>query len=249
MILKKIYDSKNATQEVWYDSSMIFYTKMIESATENSGDLYVTFKNGSVYKYKDVLFEDYLIFINGGTDVSQGKTLNKVIKNKYDYEKISDPDSMVIDKLQTRLNEINAEDTKKAEDISNTYFISGHRSITELEFEVNYKPTIDYVLSQNPAAKFVIGDFDGVDIMAQNYLLDVLGIEPERVTVYHMLEAPRNKNAKVINFVGGFKNDEERDAAMTKASCEDIAFVRDHTKISGTGSNILRRYLLKKCDF
>lgn len=249
MILKKIYDSKNATQEAWYDSSMIFYTKMIESATENSGDLYVTFKNGSVYKYKDVLFEDYLIFINGGTDVSQGKTLNKVIKNKYDYEKISDPDSMVIDKLQTRLNEIIAEDTKKAEDVSNTYFISGHRSITELEFEVNYKPAIDYILSQNPIAKFVLGDFDGVDIMAQNYLLDALGIEPERVTIYHMFEAPRNKNAKVINLIGGFKNDEERDAAMTKASCEDIAFVRDHTKISGTGSNILRRYLLKICDF
>ena len=60
-----------------------------------------------------------------------------------------------------------------------------------------------------------------------------------------MLEAPRNKNKKIINLIGGFQNDEERDAAMTNASCEDIAFVRDNKKISGTGSNILRRYLLK----
>lgn len=245
MILKKIYDSENAVQEIWYDSSMIFYTKMVENKTENKGDLYVTFKNGSVYKYKDVTFEDYLVFINGGTDASQGKTLNKVIKNKYDFEKISDPDSTMIDKLQTQLNELIIQDSKKQDDISNTYFISGHRSITEEEFEINYKTTIDYVLYQNPNAKFVIGDFEGVDIMAQNYLLDSLGIEPERVTVYHMFDSPRNKNKKIVNLVGGFSNDDERDAAMTNASCEDIAFVRDYKKISGTGSNILRRYLLK----
>lgn len=245
MILKKIYDSENAVQEIWYDSSMIFYTKMVESKNENKGDLYVTFKNGSVYKYKDVAFEDYLIFINGGTDASQGKTLNKVIKNKYDFEKISDPDSTVIDKLKTQFNELTVQDNQKQKDISNTYFISGHRVITEEEFEINYKPAIDYVLYQNPNAKFIIGDFDGVDIMAQNYLIDALGIEPERITVYHMFEAPRNKNEKIINLIGGFQNDEERDAAMTNASCEDIAFVRDNKKISGTGSNILRRYLLK----
>ena len=113
MILKKIYDSENAVQEIWYDSSMIFYTKMVESKDENKGDLYVTFKNGSVYKYKDVAFEDYLVFINGGTDASQGKTLNKVIKNKYDFEKISDPDSTVIEKLKTQFNELTIQDNQK----------------------------------------------------------------------------------------------------------------------------------------
>ena len=60
-----------------------------------------------------------------------------------------------------------------------------------------------------------------------------------------MFDSPRNKNEKITKTKGGFTSDEERDAAMTNASSKDIAFVRDNTKISGTGSNILRRYLLK----
>ena len=87
MILKKIYDEKTKTQKVWYDSTMIVYTEMVEDECENKGDLYVTFKNGSTYVYRDVAFEDYILFIAGGTDASQGKTLNKVIKSKYEFEK------------------------------------------------------------------------------------------------------------------------------------------------------------------
>lgn len=241
MILKKCYNESTATQSVWYDSSMIFYSEMVEDPNENKGDLFVTFNNGSVYKYKDVSFEDYIVFMNGGTDASQGKALNKIIKSKYECEKVSDPDSSRIEKLKKDMEDLNKIDMI----VSDTYFISGHRDITEEEFEYNYKTAIDAVLFGNPEAKFVVGDYYGVDIMAQNYLLDQIGIEPERVTVYHMFDAPRNKNEKVVNLVGGFKSDEERDAAMTEASTYDIAFVRDHTKISGTGSNILRRYLLK----
>lgn len=238
MVLKKIYDEETKTQKIWYDSSMIYYTEMVESETENKGNLFVVFKNGQKYVYKDVRFEDYLVFINGGTDASQGKTLNKVIKNKYDYEKIGDAD----------MEALNAEFEKSIEDendIANTYFISGHRDITEEEFELNYKLAIDYALYENPDAKFVVGDYYGVDIMAQNYLIDSLLLDPSRVTVYHMFESPRNKNEKITKTKGGFTSDEERDAAMTNASSKDIAFVRDNTKISGTGSNILRRYLLK----
>ena len=245
MILKKTYNEETATQSVWYDSSMIFFSEMIEDANSNKGDLFVTFKNGSVYKYKDVSFEDYILFMNGGTDASQGKALNKIIKNKYEYEKISDPDQSRIEKLQKDLEDIEKIDMIKEDFYENTYFISGHRDITEEEFELYYKTAIDATLYENPDAKFVVGDYYGVDIMAQNYLLDQIGIEPERVTVYHMFDSPRNKNEKVVNLVGGFKSDEERDAAMTKASAHDIAFVRDHTKISGTGSNILRRHSFK----
>jgi hypothetical protein len=80
--------------------------------------------------------------------------------------------------------------------------------------------------------------------MAQNYLVDVLNVEPERITVYHMFEKPRNINPKITNTVGGFKSDDERDEAMTKASFEDIAFVRDIKRLSGTAQNILRRHQL-----
>jgi hypothetical protein len=128
----------------------------------------------------------------------------------------------------------------------NTYFISGHRNITEKEFRDNYCALIDYVLENDKGCHFVIGDYYGVDIMAQDYLMDERKISPKRVTVYHMFDAPRNKNKKITKTVGGFKTDSERDTAMTNASIADIAFVRDELVMSGTGENILRRHLLKK---
>ena len=80
MILKKCYNESTATQSVWYDSSMIFYSEMVEDPNENNGDLFVTFNNGSVYKYKDVSFEDYIVFMNGGTDSSQGMLSIKLLR-------------------------------------------------------------------------------------------------------------------------------------------------------------------------
>ena len=242
MLLYKHYDEKEGVQEVWYDSSMIVYTRMTEDEHENKGDLYVTFKNGATYKYKDVTFGDYVLLLYGGTDVSQGKTMNKIIKPKYQYERQEDKDT---GELIIRMQELFRKQEEEEKIVENTYFISGHRDITEREFEVNYMPLIYTTVDENKDARFVIGDYYGVDIMAQNYLVDVLGIDPERVTVYHMKEEPRNINPNITNKVGGFESDEERDAAMTRASGHDIAFVRDNTKLSGTGQNILRRYLLK----
>ena len=234
MILKKIYNEETRTQRVWYDSSMIAYSEMVEDENENKGDLHITFKNGTTYIYKDVLFEDYVVFIGGGTDSSQGKTLNKVIKTKYEFEK---GENKSIQDLFDEMNRLNEE----TEDISQTFFISGHRDITEAEFEINYIPRINWVLQQYENAKFVIGDYYGVDIMAQNYLMDIIGLNPDNITVYHMLESPRNYNPQIKKFKGGFKTDDERDEAMTNASNFDIAFVRNVDKISGTGKNILRR--------
>lgn len=125
-----------------------------------------------------------------------------------------------------------------------TYFISGHRNITNEEFENNYESALYEASCEQ--AYFVVGDYYGVDIMAQNYLVDTLNIDPDRITVYHMFESPRNINPKIKNTKGGFTSDSERDAAMTEASDEDIAFVRDPKKWSGTGENILRRHKLKK---
>ncbi len=125
-----------------------------------------------------------------------------------------------------------------------TYFISGHRNITQKEFDENYVPALKKAL-ENKDAYFVVGDYYGVDIMAQNYLVDILGVDPRRITVYHMLVAPRNKNPKIQNTKGGFTSDSGRDEQMTKDSDYDIAFVRDPKKISGTAENILRRNKLK----
>lgn len=238
MILKKVYNPEERVQKVWYDSSMIAYTEMIEDEFENKGDLHVTFKNGSTYIYKDVSLEDYILFIGGGTDASQGKTLNKVIKSKYEFEKGENKDVQKLFELMNALNEL------KENDKSQTFFISGHRDITETEFEINYIPKINEVLHNYDNPIFIMGDYQGVDIMAQNYLMDIVGIEPEKVFVYHMFETPRNCNSKIINKIGGFQSDDERDEAMTAASSFDIAFIRDNNVITGTGKNILRRYKL-----
>ena len=144
MILKKIYLEEEKIQKVWYDSSMIVYSEMKENEFENIGDLTVTFKNGATYVYMDVKFEDYMVFIGGGTDASQGKTLNKVIKNKYQYKRIEDRS------VQELLEEMN----KKEEfiDVNSTYFVSGHRDLTEEEFETFYIPLIQQVLNDKPNA-------------------------------------------------------------------------------------------------
>ena len=128
-----------------------------------------------------------------------------------------------------------------------TYFISGHRDITQEEFEKNYGSIIKNIVDNNSPGtiRFIMGDYYGVDIMAQNYLIDTLNFPPDRICVYHMFDKPRNIHPKIENRVGGFSCDEERDAAMTRDSHIDIAFVRDHLKLSGTAMNILRRNLLK----
>ena len=127
----------------------------------------------------------------------------------------------------------------------NTYFISGHRNITEKEFKDNYAAALMKAAEEDHSL-FVVGDYYGVDIMAQNFLIDTLKIDPSRITVYHMYESPRNINPKITRTVGGFISDSERDTAMTNNSNVDIAFVRDPKKWSGTGENILRRHMLRQ---
>lgn len=239
MLLKKVYDEKTLTEKAWYDSSMFYFTRMVEDPNENKGELYVTFKNGATYHYFGVRFEDYVLLIAGGTDASQGKTLNKVIKGKYDFERVADESIALLEEEYKGAVEKNDELDRES-----TYFISGHRDLTEEEFDSRYKPAIISALAQNPEANFIMGDYHGCDIMAQNYLLDDLQLNAERVVVFHMGEEPKNKNPKVLRLKGGFNSDEERDSAMTETSFEDIAFVRDWKELSGTAQNILRRFRL-----
>ena len=239
MLLKKIYNEETKTQKCWYDSTMFCFTKAVEYDDRNCVDLYVVFKTGAEYKYKEVKMEDYVLLLSGFEQSSHGKTLNRVIKPNYEVEKVGNVNvSDIWDEYNEELND----EKEKQEIINNTVFISGHRDITNEEFEFYYVPRIEQEIENNPDVRFVIGDYYGCDIMAQNYLIDVLKFEPEKITVYHMKESPRNINDKIKNTSGGYDSDEERDAAMTKNSIKDIAFVRDHTKLSGTAQNILRRY-------
>ena len=120
------------------------------------------------------------------------------------------------------------------------YFVSGHRDLTVEEFKKYYVPKIDKVILLDTNPLFVVGDYWGCDIMAQDYL--VQKDMAEHTIVYHMFRAPRQHNISIKYLKGGFYTDEERDAAMTKNSDFDIAFVREGKwKDSGTATNIRRR--------
>ena len=119
------------------------------------------------------------------------------------------------------------------------YFISGHRWLTQEQFDTYYVPAINKVLISDLDPLFVIGDYQGVDAMAQKYLYE--HISANRITVYHMFEKPRNLYNEEIPTKGGYESDEERDAAMTNESDFDIAFVFTD-KWSGTQTNINRRH-------
>lgn len=127
------------------------------------------------------------------------------------------------------------------------YFISGHRDITKEEFDKFYIPKINEAIeiAFSDDTRFVVGDYEGADIMAQKYLKTLCEdgrLNYSQVSVYHMFDSPRHLASDKFNLVGGFKGDVERDSAMTEASDKDIAFIRKGNWTSGTSQNILRRY-------
>jgi hypothetical protein len=117
------------------------------------------------------------------------------------------------------------------------YFISGHLSLTQDEFDIHYKPFIVEALCHN--SSFVVGDAKGADTLAQNYLFG----KTDRIVVYHMFGSPRYNAGFPTE--GGFQSDEERDNAMTDNSDSDIAWVRKGREKSGTQKNLDRRETLK----
>lgn len=119
------------------------------------------------------------------------------------------------------------------------YFISGHRDITHEEFDKFYVPKINEVIEENFSdnTRFVVGDYEGADIMVQEYLKTLCEesrLNYSQVTVYHMFDSPRHLASDKFTLVGGFKGDIERDSAMTEASDKDIAFIRKGKWTSGT---------------
>lgn len=120
------------------------------------------------------------------------------------------------------------------------WFVSGHLDLTPDEFSNHYAGRI--VAAFQAGDRFVLGDAPGCDTMAQQLLAD-LGAEGPQVTVFHMLERPREL-VSGFALVGGYKTDLERDEAMTRCSDDDIAWVRPvhKKKNSGTAKNLRRRF-------
>lgn len=90
MLLLRDYNQEKRLDRAWYSSSNIVYSECEDHENELK-TLRVVFKNGSCYEYKDVSVMDYLMFMHGGIDGSNGKALNSFIKTKkYEYERKDD---------------------------------------------------------------------------------------------------------------------------------------------------------------
>ena len=105
MITFRDYDKENHIDRVWYDSSSILYSEC-EDKENDYKTLKIVFKGGSTYVYYEVDVQDYVMFIHGGLDGSNGKALNKYIKPKCDYEKLPNTDlerlNELLEKLKTK---------------------------------------------------------------------------------------------------------------------------------------------------
>ena len=91
MVLCRQYDQEKKLDKVWYNSSNILYSECDDHVNALK-TLRVTFSNGRTYQYTNVDVNDYLMFMHGGLDGSNGKALNRYIKPKYDCERIPDKD-------------------------------------------------------------------------------------------------------------------------------------------------------------
>ena len=123
MILVSKYDETEKIDEVFYESSNIYYSKAIEHKNDNFVDLYVTFKNGATYLYKNVdMVKDYIMFKHGGLDGSQGKALNKFIKPKYEFEKVENANMELLKEEYIRMKcpQVEDETTENANTENNT---------------------------------------------------------------------------------------------------------------------------------
>jgi hypothetical protein len=112
MYIFRQYDADKRLDRAWYSSSNIVYSECDDNLNALK-TLRVTFKNGATYEYKDVDVNDYLMFMNGGLDGSNGKALNKFIKPKYEFEKL---ENLNVEELMKECEKLREKSDKKHEE-------------------------------------------------------------------------------------------------------------------------------------
>lgn len=115
MILFRYFDENEKTDKIWYDSSMIVYSECYDKPNTPLKDLIVTFKNSSTYKYLDVDVNDYVMFVHGGLDNSNGKALNKFIKPKCEFVRLDNADMKLLQEELDKFKEIKEKENNKNE--------------------------------------------------------------------------------------------------------------------------------------
>lgn len=102
MILFRKYSEKEKIDKIWYQSSNIVYSECLDNDNDYK-TLIVVFKGGATYQYNNVDVQDYVMFVHGGLDGSNGKALNSFIKKKCEYVKLPNRN---LEELQKELEEL-----------------------------------------------------------------------------------------------------------------------------------------------
>lgn len=121
--------------------------------------------------------------------------------------------------------------------------ISGSMSADKAFFAQHYRKRLTQHFLEG--ASFVVGGAEGVDTLAQQFLLEV-GCSPERVTVVDRREEDNRLVGSKWLHKSGFSSFTERDEWMTENSDVDVAVVNQYGGGgSGTFANVVRRELGK----
>ena len=122
------------------------------------------------------------------------------------------------------------------------YFVSGHRDLTQEEFNKYYAPKIDNIVSRDECANFVVGDWEGLDSMFIDYMSRFEDWEYGYITIYCVNKPRLNYSKKFGINTHCCDNYDECDASMTRDSDFDIAWIRPGREDSHTALNIKRRF-------
>lgn len=242
MITESRYYQNSMTDKVWYDSSNIVYSEFVDDGN-GKGQLYVTFKNGTTYWYKNVdLANDYILFKHGGTnpDMSNGKALNQFIKPKYEYERVSDKDTGILMEEFNKTRDFN----NFLKDKKNVYFVYGETIPSgALRNPVKdiYSPRIQAVAEANPDARFIlVNDTFGNQILSN--MLDILNIAPKRIRVYSTAGSQWGSDAR-FSVNDSFNSVSDMLEQMTRDSGNDIIFISNADTLTSSAKCILRRHI------
>lgn len=134
--------------------------------------------------------------------------------------------------------EQNNEITSENQNIKSV-FISGNLDLSDKQFMQYYMPILTE-LAKEDFVYFNLSDDEGCSEMSQ-ILLNKLLIDRNRVTIYCIGDTPKHYVSENFVCFHGFKTLEERNAAMTLASNNDL-----HVILPGKGSSSIKDNLCRR---
>lgn len=105
-----------------------------------------------------------------------------------------------------------------------TYFVHGHRDITEEEFDMYYGSKIRKLNALNPGSRFLVCDLPGCGRMTQRFLRKI-GVDPTKVLLFH-----RESNPPVNEYkypTRSCKTNADMFDLMLKIRDKEITWVRE----------------------